>query len=69
MIFKKVKYDFVQNYSDNFQKQFISHYMLKNKVTELSTTGKLVIDLKEQTKEIETHIVSNYSKKLLLNKT
>ena len=44
--------------------------MLKNKVTELSTTGKLVIDLKEQTKEIETHIASQlFQKKLLLNKT
>lgn len=68
MIFKKVKYDFVQNYSDNFQKQFISHYMLKNKVTELSTTGKLVIDLKEQTKEIETHIVSKLFQKEIITK-
>lgn len=68
MIFKKVKYDFVQKYDPVFQDKFVSHYMIENKITEKFQKDQITLDLTKETRLLEKYILDTLFKKKLISR-
>jgi ectoine hydroxylase-related dioxygenase (phytanoyl-CoA dioxygenase family) len=68
MIFKKVKYNFVQKYDPVFQGKFVSHYMIENKISKKFKKDQIILNLSKETRLLENYILDTLFKKKLISR-